>query len=395
MKICEISRCTGCAACCNICGKKAIAMQPDKDGFLRPVIDETKCVSCGKCSKICPVANPKLEQAGQPKTFAAYNQNEEERLASSSGGIFTLFAKYVLENGGAVFGAVFDEQFRVKHISVQSEDELDKLRGSKYLQSEIGKTYSEAKQLLQQGRMVLFTGTPCQIEGLLSFLGKDYDNLYTQDLICHGVPSPLVWEKYVKYREKIASSAVQRAFFRNKKYGWKRYSVSFEFSNDTEYLQTMSEDLYMKSFLRNLSLRPSCYDCQFKKLNRLSDITVADFWGIQNIAPEMDDDKGISLVIVHSEKGQKLWESVQALIVKKDVDLLDAIKDNSPMTTSVSVPLNRNKFMKVVKYKRFDKCVERYVDSKPKPDYHYLPQRCLRRLLGDTFVNKLKSVVKR
>lgn len=395
MQICEVEKCTGCAACYGSCNKDAITMSADKEGFPRPVIDEKKCVSCGKCGKVCPVVNPQPEQAGQPNAFAAYNINEEERLASSSGGLFTVFAKYVLENGGVVFGAAFDEQFGVSHICVQREEDLYKLQGSKYLQSEIRNTYFEAKQILQQGRMVLFTGTPCQIEGLLCFLGKNYDNLYTQDLICHGVPSPMVWKKYVKYREKNAGAPVRRTFFRHKKYGWKRYALSLEFAKDEAYLQIFGEDLYMKSFLRNFSLRPSCYDCQFKKLHRLADITLADFWEIEKVAPEMDDDKGTSLAIIHTEKGQKLWEAVQTGIIQKEVAIQDALKGNPSMTTSVSKPLKRDLFMKAIRNKRFDKCIDEYVIPKAKKNFRYLLRRYLRRLLGDTFVEKVKRAVKR
>lgn len=230
MQICETVMCTGCSACYSACGFGAITMCVDREGFLRPMVDSSKCKSCGKCSRICPVINPKVEQSGHPRAFAAYNLNEEDRLTSSSGGIFKLLAEYILRKGGAVFGAAFDQNYQVHHICVESLDLLYKLQGAKYVQSSIDDTYSHAKNILKGGRLVLFSGTPCQIEGLLSYLGKNYLNLFTQDIICHGVPSPFGWKKYLEYQQKDFGKDVEVITFRKKKLGGSDmlYLLSFQ-----------------------------------------------------------------------------------------------------------------------------------------------------------------------
>jgi len=351
------AKCSGCYSCEQICPKSCIKMVVDQEGFWYPVVDKQKCINCHLCERACPIVTPLTSVTiEQPKAYAAYNLNEEIRAQSSSGGVFTALAEYVLSLGGVVFGAAFQDDFSVSHICVETAEQLNKLRGSKYLQSKIGNTYKEAKGLLDSGRIVLFTGTPCQIEGLLAFLGKEYDNLYTQDLICHGVPSPMVWQKYVKYREKKAASTTRRTFFRHKNYGWKMYSVQFEFTNCTEYIQAHDVDLYMTSFLRNWCLRPSCYACHFKKKNRLSDITLADFWGIENVCPEMDDDKGTSLVLVNSKRGNLLFDKIQNNLAIEKVDFEKSIEYNPSMVSSCSVPQERDRFLDKMQRCNFEKC---------------------------------------
>lgn len=245
-----------------------------------------------------------------PKAYLGINKNEEIREESSSGGIFTVIAQEILRDGnGIVFGAAFDENFIVKHIEICDEKELYKLRTSKYVQSDISNTYQRAESYLKKGKNVLFTGTPCQIEGLKSYLMKEYENLYTQDIICHGVPSPLIWEKYKNYRKKVDSKNPENINFRNKDNGWHEFNLKFSYDNG-KYSKSQNKDLYMKAFLDNLILRDSCYKCSFKKYNRNSDITLADFWGIENIKSKLDDNKGISLIIVNSKKGQSILNRI-------------------------------------------------------------------------------------
>ncbi len=377
--ICKEGLCTGCGACVQICPTACISMKADAEGFWYPTIDRTQCINCHLCDRQCPVLAPKNSFAWEKHYYAAYNKKEMDRLASSSGGFFTLLAEQIIKQGGVVFGAAFMPDFSVEHIVVDNFEELYKLRGSKYVQSKIGNCYKAAKKYLEQGRKVLFTGTPCQISGLNSFLGREYGNLYTQDIICHGVPSPLVWEKYIKYREKKAASKTQRTFFRHKKYGWKMYSVQFEFENCTEYIQVHSADLYMVSFLRNWSLRPSCYECSFKGLDRSSDITLADFWGIDNIAPEMNDDKGCSLVMVNSQKGQDLFNSIADNVCSMSVDINEAVKYNSSAISSVKIPEQREKFLKKVKKVNFERAVRSC--SKQKKNGSFV-RRAIKKVLG-------------
>lgn len=347
--------CTGCGACRDICPVKAIQLVPDEERFLYPLIDKELCINCGKCDARCPVSSLMKEQrcSRTISAYAAQTKNAEIRENSSSGGIFTEIATYILQNGGIVFGAAFDEAFKVKHIGVEKTDCLAKLRGSKYVQSEIGITYIQAKEYLDAGRLVLFTGTPCQISGLYSFLGHDYENLYTQDIICHGVPSPLFWEQYIAYCEAKATSKLQTVCFRYKKPSWTLYSVQLGFANGSACSHIHTDNLYMRGFLRNLTLRPSCYSCAFKTKHRVSDFTLADFWGIENICPEMDDSKGTSLVILHSEKAHRAFGEIANNIRYKEIDIEDAIKYNSAMIASVSPNTNRAEFFDSLKRKGF------------------------------------------
>lgn len=341
-------KCCGCSACAQACPKRCITMRSDEEGFVYPQVETEKCVGCGICEKVCPVLRAVPEPDGEPQAYAAYNKNETERLESSSGGIFTLLAKAVLKRGGVVFGAAMAEDCRtVYHLAVESENELYRLRGSKYLQSTIGTAYQEAERCLKAGRDVLFSGTPCEIEGLRSYLRREYENLLCVDVICHGVPSPKLWEKYVRYREDRAGSAARRTFFRHKKYGWKTYAVLFEFSNNTAYEQILSKDLFLQMFLQDLCLRPSCYACAFKKKNRLSDITLADFWGCGDVCPELDDDKGLSLVLVHSARGKRMMSALNGEMVCQSVEPNQALWGGNPsLIKSCPEPEKRSAFMR-------------------------------------------------
>lgn len=376
IKITDKSRCTGCHACTSICPQNCIKMTQDEEGFLYPAVDYASCIDCGLCENICPILNPKNNDNTFENiyAYAAHTKNESIRMESSSGGIFSEIASYVISQGGVVFGAAFDDVLQVRHICVEHIEELWKLRGSKYVQSIIGDAYRGAERYLKQGRLVLFTGTPCQIGGLYSYLRHMYENLITQDIICHGVPSPLVWEKYITYREKAAASKIQKAFFRNKKYGWKMYSVQFKFLNCTEYLQRFDKDPYMKSFLENLDLRPSCYACAFKNKIRQSDITLADFWGIQNLMPEADDDKGTSLLIINSIKGDKLIKNVKNNLIFWPADFEKAIYYNSSITKAAELPPSRSAFFEDLKEK----------------DFHFMEQKYLK----IPFIKKVKSKIK-
>lgn len=356
--------CMGCHGCMNICPKKCISMESDKEGFFYPEVDYDLCINCNQCINACPIINKTIVDIG-PLVYACINKNEEVRLDSSSGGVFTLVAEYVIDKGGIVFGASFNDKFELEHNYVKTKEELSKLRGSKYLQSKIGNSYNQAKYFLDSGIQVLFTGTPCQIAGLKSFLGKkNYNNLMTIDIICHGVPSPEVWRKYVEFREIEADSQTQGISFRQKNEGWKRYSVSFLFKNNTEYRRTLSEDLYMRAFLKDVCLRPSCYDCEFKTLNRQSDITLADFWGIENVLPEMDDDKGTSLIFINSKTGREIFYSISNEMKFKEVDINEAIKYNPSAIKSVLENPNRDKFFSDLWKLEFDKLVKKYCTDK-------------------------------
>ncbi len=355
--------CNGCGTCNLVCPMEAISFLPDDEGFLRPLIDKEKCINCGVCVKRCSANNIEKEEKEKESqsAYAAHIKDKNIRMSSSSGGIFTAIATIVIENGGVVFGAAFDDDLTVKHIAIRNTAELKLLQGSKYVQSQIGDTYLIAKQYLNKGIQVLFTGTPCQIQGLYSFLNKEYDNLITQDVICHGVPSPMIWKKYIEYREKEAASTTQRTFFRHKKYGWKMYSVQFQFQNCTEYIQIFSKDLYMRSFLENLTLRPSCYQCSFKGINKQSDITLADFWGIDKTYPQLDDNMGVSLVILNSKKGHEIFKKLGSRVISNKVNLDEALRYNSAYYKSPNLNPNRENFIKCVAKSDFKTASKKYL----------------------------------
>lgn len=324
------NKCCGCHACATVCSKHCITMQADEEGFLYPVVDKDACTDCGLCEKVCPVINQN-EPCKPLKVYAAKNKNEEIRRQSSSGGIFTLLAEKVVASGGVVFGARFDEEWNVVHSWADTVEGIVAFRGSKYVQSTIGDSYREAKDFLKQGRKVLFSGTPCQIAGLKKYLRKEYDNLLTVDVVCHGVPSPLVWRTYLdETRKKLSTKrgvgkntessfigelpVITGISFRDKTNGWKKYGFRLCYTNEINeekfLLQPSKDNIFMKGFIANLYLRPSCYACAARSGKSASDISIADFWGVQNFYPEFDDDMGVGLIFVNSEKGKSAYDIV-------------------------------------------------------------------------------------
>lgn len=372
-KIIDKDNCTGCYACFNICPTKAIDMIEDEKGFKTYAIDKDKCINCGMCKKVCPVINNK-EENKDIEAFACMNKNENIRKESSSGGIFYLLAQYILEKKGVVFGASFDNNWDVEHTYIEKIEDIKKLMGSKYVQSTIGDSYEKVKEFLENDRYVLFTGTPCQIEGLNKFLGKEYDKLYTQDVICHGVPSPKVWRKYLQFRKMKDKKIPSNINFRNKEDGWQNFHIKFKYERNS-YKMLANNDIYMQSFLRNTILRDSCYNCHFKKLYRLSDITLADFWGVKRVLPEMNDNKGTSLIIVNSKKGQTLIKEINEKIEMKGVDIKEAIKYNPSMIKSVDKDEKREDFFDNIDKIEFDELVKKHTT-------------------GPKMINKIKSKVK-
>lgn len=344
IKIENKSLCCGCNACVQCCVKQCITMYEDEEGFLYPKVDETKCIDCGLCEKVCPVLNP--NKSSKPIiVYAAKNYNEEIRMKSSSGGIFTLLAEFVLEKQGVVFGAKLNEEWEVIHDYTETFDGLEVFRGSKYLQSLIGDTYLKTESFLKQGKEVFFFGTPCQIAGLKKYLGKEYSNLLCVDLVCHGVPSPLVWRKYLHelcQNRKINKSNIKSIEFRNKDKGWSGFSLKITDNIGVTYRETLDDDLYLKGFLKDLYLRPSCYNCPSKSFSSESDITIADFWGIEHVLPNFADDKGISLVFINTEKGQYVFDKLE--MQKEAVDSYAAEKYNYALHNSVKMNHSRYDF---------------------------------------------------
>ena len=334
--------CCGCGACAAVCPVNCITMQKDSEGFDYPHIDHSLCINCNKCKKACPVINENTpKNTVGDNCYIAYSIDPIIRKKSSSGGVFYHIAHSVIVEGGVVFGATLINRV-VKHTFAQTEQELKKFMGSKYVQSEIGDCYKLAKQFLESGRKVLFSGTPCQIKGLYTYLGKkEYPNLITQDIICHGVPSPKVWESYISLKTKETDADIS---FRDKHYGWHYFSMRIRDDRGT-YRKTLNDDFYLKLFLDNTILRPSCYDCVAKNKGSSADITLADCWKPQNVCSQIEDnDKGLSLVLVNSQKGKNFWNSVtQDNLFCKYVDREMAIGSQSAI--SMSAPCNAKRAM--------------------------------------------------
>lgn len=354
--ICEHKKCTGCFACVSVCPKQCIHMEKDKDGFLYPVIDSDKCIDCGLCKKTCMVGE-KADTQYTKNAYAMSNKNDEVRLNSSSGGVFTLLAEHIIEQGGTVYGAAFDDKYAVKHIRIKSKDDIEKLRTSKYVQSQIGDCYKKAKEDLDNGIKVLFTGTPCQIAGIKGFLKKDYDNLFCQDIMCHGVPSPKLWSKYL---DEINLGKLNNVSFRDKTVGWSLFSMKIEGENG-KLCEKFFDNTYMKAFLADIALRESCYNCNCKELNYFSDITLADFWGLDKAYPELDDNRGVSLVLVNSSKGEMLIKEISDMANINQVDIDRALNGNKPAITNTPMHKNREKFLNGMDSTPVNKLVKKYV----------------------------------
>lgn len=378
--------CCGCAACVQVCPKSCITMVRDGEGFDYPKADSERCVSCGLCEKVCPVSHAQAEPAGEPKAFAAYGP-DKDRAESSSGGIFAQLARQTLAKGGLVFGAAMAEDGKTAvHMAIDSEGDLPRLQGSKYLQSHVGNCFRQAKEALETGRAVLFTGTPCQIEGLLHFLGRDYENLVTADVICHGVPSEKLWQKYLDCQQHRYGSRVTRVSFRDKRQGWKSFSMALTFENGKQYAKKLYFDTYLQLFLQDLCLRPSCYACPSRKKHRVSDLTLGDFWGCDRVCPEMDDDTGLSLVLIYSEKGQRAFDALS--LKRKTVTLEQALTANKAVIRSPKMPENREAVLSALDGCSIDAVGKRYLRKLPW-------KQALRLSLPEGAVRKIKRVLHR
>lgn len=338
--ICNPSECTGCMACVNSCAHHAISIVKDEEGFDRPQIDESLCVDCGLCQKTCPINNHPIVNEPQG-VYSGWSADEAVRTSSSSGGAFTEIARPILEEGGVVFGCALDEKLQAYHTYVKTMDELaDKLRGSKYVQSRIGNSYVQAKEFLKQGRKVLFSGTPCQIAGLKNFLRKDYENLTTVDLICHGVPSPMIFEDYKQYMQEHEKMELMDIKFRCKKSSWIFFNMTLighvEKSGALKtYYGRYYEDPYIRGFLKDVFLRPSCHQCHFTSTKRCSDFTIADWWGYQRFKGENRDfeRKGVSLLFCNTEKSKRLFkDNISKRFIYHIRTIGEALKTNPSLT---------------------------------------------------------------
>ena len=350
-------------------------MREDEEGFLYPHVDKTTCVNCGLCEKVCPILN-KPQTYPVLETYAAKHNNPEIKLKSSSGGVFSALAEVVLKEGGIVFGAVFDKGWNVVHTYAENLEDLDKLRRSKYVQSNIGKTYQQAKQFLNQDRKVLFTGTPCQIAGLRNYLGKEHENLLTAELFCHGVPSPSVWQKFLTentQKEKIAAID-----FRHKRFGWDNSFLNITYKDGSclpkvpfylEPLKNWNNEILLRCvrklrfYISNLYERPSCHACHFKGLDKMADFTMGDLWGVRKTYPAQYDKQGISVLLVNTPKAQTCFKKLA--LQAAPVDIQKVAQYNPYLLASVKPHPKRTEFFARYRQENFNKLVRQLLNIKP------------------------------
>jgi len=358
MKIENIdNECTGCGACFCCCPTDAITMQTDSEGFLYPRIDSKKCITCEKCDSVCPILSPlNHPERHKPDCYAMW-ADDETRSKSTSGGVFSLVAQYVLSREGFVSGAVFDDDYHnVRHIIANEPEEIELLRKSKYIQSDTGEVFREIEKLLKKDKIVLFCGCPCQVVGLKKYLANNYDNLITMDFVCHGVPSSLVWRSFLE--EVLESRTLTAVDFKSKEFGWCP-NLHLEFDDGFSYVE-LRDGLFFKSYLKNYNLRKSCYSCHYANTNRHSDITVGDFWGIEKYDAALNDNKGTSLILVNSMKGLDILEHIKPTCQRLvQTPLSAALVGNGNFLHSSKVdPDKRSRFFSHITTSKFSECLE-------------------------------------
>ena len=367
LKIDLKSQCSGCGVCSAVCPAHCIALETDSEGFLYPKCEVDKCIKCGLCEKSCPVRSRTFmpERTAVNEAAAVVNKDEAVRLDSTSGGVFSALASDVFSRGGFVGGAVYLEDHSVKHILTDDPSKLADLRSSKYLESRFDEIFPEAKRLLDEGREVFITAAPCQISALYSYLKKDYENLLTCDFICLGVPSPEVFKSYMHQREKEAGSKAVAIKFKDKTYGWHNFSLRIDFENGTRYCRDRRHDPFFIGYLqyKNFS-RPSCYECRFKG-RQCADLTVGDFWGIEKITPDMDQDKGTSLILINSLKGESAFKRINDSVICHTVEAAKILPENLAWKNSIAPKGgNRGKFFAALAKYDFDRAAAIYFPMK-------------------------------
>lgn len=355
----KIEQCCLCKACFDSCAKGAISFTKEHKGFFYPEVDTSLCVRCGKCEDACPALSPLFEKEdGYPIAFAARSKDREIRLQSASGGVFYELARKVLEDGGYVCAAVFTADFRVKHIVTDNIKSLKDMQGSKYAQSDTVGFYKKIRQLLTDGKTVLFCGCPCQSAALRSYLKKEYENLYAVDLICHGIPSQSMLDSYIELQEEKYGSRAVNLRFRDKARGWHMSSVRMEFENGKVYSEPMTIDAYMKGYFGNITIKSHCYNCRYKEFHSGSDLTLGDFWGAEVELDEIDDNTGLNAVTVNSKKGKSLLKLIDVELV--DVDIRTILKYNKLLTESAKRSDLREEFFAFAEKNGRKEAIQKY-----------------------------------
>ena len=346
IEIKDKQNCCGCTACPAICPKGCIEMKEDMEGFLYPVVDQRNCVNCGVCEKVCPILNCKDKKTFGQKAYIVQNKDEKVLQESTAGGAFTAIAEYVIKRGGVVFGVELNKDLVAHHIYVDTIGELKRFRNSKYVQSSVGGgMLHTVKSFLEQGKTVCFSGTPCQIEGLKCYLKKDYENLITVDVVCRAVPSPLIFRKYVEFQEQKLADKIKTVRFRDKYYGYKYSTMNIITDrNHGNYHQGVESDPWLRAFFSNICDRPSCHNCRFRNQYRVSDFTIWDCFHVGRFSKELDNDKGATRVLVHTDKGRKIFEHIKKNFAFVEVTPEEAVAGAKEMQESVKADERRQAF---------------------------------------------------
>lgn len=368
IQITDKTKCMGCSVCYNTCPVHAITMEPDEESFLYPHVDKTKCTECGLCEKKCPIHHPvRTERMGVPTVYAGWSRNENIRMQSTTGGIFYELASAFMEAGGYVCGAVWCDDWSVRHFISNKKEDLKILMGSKYIQSDKGDIYRQIKGLLDSSQKVMICSLPCETTGLYTYLGKDYENLYVLDMLCRGANAPGVLQKFVDVLEKQHKSKAVNVHFKCKQpYGWHRFCTEIRFENGDVYSKDRYNDPFMRCYLEeNCCIRPSCHKCQFKSIGGYGDITIADFWGIEKAHPELDENKGTSMIKINTRKGEEFFAQFAGNIYCKRCSLEDANTGSNPaFSRAISPGKRRDKFFRDYSALPFEKVLKKYVPDK-------------------------------
>lgn len=351
------SKCFGCGVCRDACKTNCITMSSDHEGFAYPQCEEYRCDNCSRCALQCPAEYP-LETTNVPKVFACMNKNRQERIDSTSGGVFPILARKMLRENGVVFGAAFNEQFEVVHVRIDDQFSLRRLQGAKYSQSRIDGVYTDIRDTLDRNQKVLFSGTPCQVAAVRKFVTRNTENLLLVEIACHSVPSPKVFAYYIAALQEHYGNGVKSFYFRKKEKSWRDSQVVVEFENRT-FSQSVYENSFTRGFFSGLYCRPSCHECRAKKQYSTADITLRDYWGIENSHPQMDDHWGTSLVLVRTLKGETYFQEVSAEMITQESDIISATKNNPYLMNSSKPHRNRTEF-----FKKFDTLIHETPDLK-------------------------------
>lgn len=388
--ICAKDLCTGCGACYNICPVQCIEMKVDEEGFNYPIIEIEKCIDCRKCRDVCPMINSaKFYYETEPTVYACWNKDAYTRYNSSSGGVFTVLADNIIDDGGVVFGAAYDDFMTVRHIAIDNKNDVRKLQGSKYVQSDISRTYLDIKTILSGGKKVLFSGTPCQIAGLKNFIGYTDENLITCDILCKGVPSPGLFNKYINFMNIKSKKNINHINFREKKYGWGIAVTQFETKDGTKKYAKKVDDSFMYSFSTAISIRTSCKNCQYTKTYRVGDITLGDFWGIgQNKEFKPITKNGISFVKINSKKGSKIFDIISTNIEFEKRTLDEALKgQGSALSKPIVLNKKREAFFRDYTHLNYEELSKKYLKEKG-------IKGLTKKIIPDVWIYKIRKIIR-